>query len=72
MNENYKHMFDKGILRDMMIEFLSVNYEEAADFSEESMIAEYIYLKDNDMLHLIFEAVQMSNRFKCYGGKNLG
>jgi len=61
MNEN-EHMFDEGPLRDAMYEYLSVNYEEHADYSEDSMVMEYNYLKDNGQLSLIFEAVQMSKR----------
>jgi hypothetical protein len=35
---------------------VSVNYEEAADYSNYSLVMEYHYLKNNYQLHLIHEA----------------
>ncbi|QXP72894.1 hypothetical protein H0I31_04130 [Tenacibaculum sp. AHE15PA] len=64
MNEEYQHLFTEGPLSEAMAEYLSVNYEEAADYSEDAMISEYIYLKDNGQLNLIFEAVQLHNKTK--------
>ena len=64
MNEEYQHLFTEGPLREAMAAYLSVNYEEAADYSEDAMISEYIYLKDNGQLNLIFEAVQLHNKTK--------
>ena len=65
MNEEYQHLFSEGPLREAMAEYLSVNYEEAADYSEDTMISEYIYLKDNGELNVIFEAVQLQNQCKA-------
>ena len=65
MNEEYQHLFTEGLLREAMAEYLSVNYEEAADYSEDTMISEYIYLKDNGELNVIFEAVQLQNQCKA-------
>ncbi|MCT4697693.1 hypothetical protein [Tenacibaculum haliotis] len=64
MNEEYQYLFTEGPLREAMAAYLSVNYEEAADYSEDAMISEYIYLKDNGQLNLIFEAVQLHNKTK--------
>ena len=64
MNEEYQYLFTKGPLREAMAAYLSVNYEEAADYSEDTMISEYIYLKDNGQLNFIFEAVQLHNKTK--------
>lgn len=60
-NENY--MFENGPLRDAMVIYLQMNYEENADLSEDSMVAEYRMLKQRNELHLIFEAVQLHNYF---------
>lgn len=57
IREKYKHLFTEGPLRETMMVYLSVNYEEVADYSEDTMINEYIYLKDIGQLNLIFEAV---------------
>ena len=58
-------MFEQeGILREAMVIYLSMNYEENADYSEESMMAEYINLRDNNELHLIFEAVELHYQFR--------
>jgi hypothetical protein len=65
MNEELQKMFTEGPVREAMIVYLSTNYEEAADYSEESMIREYIYLKDNGQLNVIFEAVQLQNQCKA-------
>ena len=65
MNEEYQHLFTEGLLREAMAEYLSINYEEAADYSEDTMISEYIYLKDNGELNVIFEAVQLQNQCKA-------
>lgn len=65
MNEEYQHLFTEGPLREAMAEYLSVNYEEAADYSEDSMISEYIYLKENGQLNRIFEAIQLHNQCKA-------
>ncbi len=55
---------EEGILREAMAIYLSMNYEENADYSEESMMAEYTNLKESKELHLIFVAVELhySNR----------
>ncbi|MEP5256156.1 MAG: hypothetical protein ABJQ39_13930 [Winogradskyella arenosi] len=65
MIEQYKHMFDEGPLREAMMEYLSINYEEAADYNEKNMIREYIRLKDSGQLNVIFEAVQLHNSCKA-------
>ena len=65
MNEELQNMFTEGPVREAMIVYLSTNYEEAADYSEESMIQEYIYLKDNGELNVLFEAVQLQNQCKA-------
>jgi hypothetical protein len=59
MNEESKHMFDEGPLREAMITYLSMNYEEATDYSEQSMVDEYNYLKKTGGLNAIFEAVHL-------------
>ncbi|WP_275314954.1 hypothetical protein [Tenacibaculum bernardetii] len=64
MNEEYQYLFTEGPLREAMAAYLSVNYEEAADYSEDAMVSEYMYLKDNGQLNLIFEAVQLHNKTK--------
>ena len=65
MNEELQNMFTEGPVREAMIVYLSTNYEEAADYSEDAMISEYIYLKDNGQLNFIFEAVQLQNQCKA-------
>ncbi len=64
MNEEYKHLFTESPLREVMMEYLSVNYEEAADYSEDAMVSEYIYLKNSGQLSAVFEAVQLHNKIK--------
>jgi len=64
MNEELQNMFTEGPVREAMMVYLSTNYEEAADYSEESIIREYIYLKDNGQLNVIFQAVQLQNQCK--------
>lgn len=64
MNEELQNMFTEGPVREAMIVYLSTNYEEAADYGEESMIREYRHLKDNGQLNVIFEAVQLHNQCK--------
>lgn len=66
MNE-LEYIFNEGPLREAMIIYLSTRYEEAAGFSEYSMKQEYLMLKENNELHLIFEAVQLSNRLRNNG-----
>lgn len=61
MSEEYKYLFTEGPLREAMMEYLSVNYEEAADYSEDAMVSEYIYLKNSGQLSVIFEVVQLNN-----------
>lgn len=54
------NMFEQeGILRAAMEIYLSMTYEENADYSEESMTTEYLYLRANNELHLIFDAVEL-------------
>lgn len=65
MNEEYQYLFTEGPLREAMAEYLSVNYEEASDYSENTMISEYIQLKDKGQLNVIFEAVQLHNKCKA-------
>lgn len=60
--EEYRFMFEDGPLRDAMVIYLSTMYEKNADYSEESMVSEYIMLKRNNELHLIFEAVQLQSK----------
>lgn len=64
MNEEYQHLFTEGPLREAMIIYLSFNYEEAADYSEDAMVGEYIYLKKSRQLSAIFDAVQLHNKTK--------
>ena len=64
MNEEYQHLFTEGPMREAMAAYLSVNYEEAADHSEDAMVSEYIYLKNSGQLSVIFEAVQLHNKTK--------
>lgn len=64
MNEEYQHLFTEGPLREAMAAYLSVNYEEAADYSEDAMVSEYMYLKKSGQLSAIFEAVQLHNKTK--------
>ena len=43
------------MLRALLINYISCMYEEASDYSPESLWREYNWLKDNNQLNLLFE-----------------
>lgn len=42
-------------LRELLVKYVSRQYEESAEFDDYHLIAEYNYLKNNNELHLLFE-----------------
>lgn len=44
------------LLKQQLKNYVGVNYEESSDYSNESLVAEYHYLKKNKQLHLLHEA----------------
>jgi len=57
-------MFNNEHLREIMTIYLSTMYEEAARYDEDTMMQEYINLRDNCQLHRIFEAVEQYNNVR--------
>ena len=50
--------------RQLLINYISINYEENADYCEESLIAELLLLKREDRLEQLFLAESMSNYYQ--------
>lgn len=50
--------------RELLINYISINYEENADYCEESLIAELLLLKREDRLEQLFLAESMSNYYQ--------
>ena len=42
------------VLKQQLINYISCQYEEASDFSLESLWREYLWLKEHNELHLLF------------------
>ena len=59
---NERNLEFMPLLKQQLKNYVSVNYEEAADYSNESLVAEYHYLKKNNQLHLLFEAECLTSR----------
>lgn len=52
------------LTRQLLINYISINYEENADYDEESLIAELLLLKRVDRLEQLFLAESMSNFYQ--------
>ena len=50
--------------RQLLINYVSINYEENADYCEESLRAELLLLKREDRLEQLFLAESMSNYYQ--------
>ena len=52
------------LTRQLLINYISINYEEHADFSEESLRAEILLLKRTNNLEQLFLAESLSNYYQ--------
>jgi hypothetical protein len=48
-------------LRELLVNYSLINYEENARIDDEHLIMEYYLLERNNQLHLLFEAENLNN-----------
>tara|TARA_R110000751_G_scaffold206139_1_gene310246 strand:- start:368 stop:583 length:216 start_codon:yes stop_codon:yes gene_type:complete len=52
------------LLKQQLITFIGVNYEENADYSNHSLVQEYHYLERNNLLGYLPNAEYLTNKFR--------
>lgn len=52
------------LLKQQLINFIGINYEEAADYSNHSLVQEYHYLNRNNLLGYLHDAEYLSNELR--------
>ena len=56
--KNFKY---NSRLRELLVNYSLINYEENARIDDEYLIMEYYLLERNNQLHLLFEAENLNN-----------
>ncbi len=56
--KNFKY---NSRLRELLVNYSLINYEENASIDDEHLIMEYYLLERNNQLHLLFEAENLNN-----------
>ena len=56
------------LLKAMLINYIHLNYEEASDTSDDSLIAEYRWLLKNNQLEHLIEAEYIQSSARYIGG----
>ncbi len=50
-------------LKSLLMIYVRINYEENADYSEDSLMSEYRYLLNNNELNLLFQCEKLESLF---------
>jgi Na+/phosphate symporter len=50
-------------LKSLLIIYVRINYEETADYSDDSLMNEYRYLLNNNQLNVLFQCEKLENLF---------
>ncbi len=50
-------------LKSLLMVFVRINYEENADYSEDTLMSEYRYLLNNNKLNLLFQCEKLESLY---------
>ena len=52
------------LFKELLIQYCMVQYEEEAILTDESLVKEYIYLRNEGKIHELFECEMLTNYFE--------